>query len=260
LRGVDQTGVLITGGCGDIGLAVAARFLDAGARVMLADRIPARRGNAVLKRHFNSPQAAFVSCDVTRAASVDAACAAAKKFLGRLDTVICNAGVALNEPFLAATQKAWSATLDVNLTGSFLTAQRTARIMVKNRPKANGRRGTILFTGSWVQDMPWPNGASYCCSKAAQQMLAKIIAQELAPQGIAVSVVAPGIVYAGLTKKIYDRDKKFAKLVDKTVPMGRLCSAEEIAGSFLFLASDDAAYVTGTTLLVDGGAMLVRRN
>jgi NAD(P)-dependent dehydrogenase (short-subunit alcohol dehydrogenase family) len=147
----------------------------------------------------------------------------------------------------------------VNLTGSFLTAQRTARIMVKNRPKANGRRGTILFTGSWVQDMPWPNGASYCSSKAALQMLAKIIAQELAPQGIAVSVVAPGIVYAGLTKKIYDRDKKFANLVDKTVPMGRLCSAEEVAGSFLFLASDDAAYITGTTLLVDGGAMLVRR-
>jgi NAD(P)-dependent dehydrogenase (short-subunit alcohol dehydrogenase family) len=107
--------------------------------------------------------------------------------------------------------------------------------------------------------MPWPNGASYCSSKAAQQMLAKIIAQELAPRGIAVSVVAPGIVYAGLTKKIYDRDKKFAKLVDKTVPMGRLCSADEVAGSFLFLASDDAAYVTGTTLLVDGGAMLVRR-
>jgi NAD(P)-dependent dehydrogenase (short-subunit alcohol dehydrogenase family) len=143
LRGIDRTGVLITGGCGDIGLAVAARFLEAGARVMLADRIPARRGNAVLKHHFNSPHTAFVSCDVTRAASVDAACAAAKKFLGRLDTVICNAGVALNEPFLAATQKAWAATLDVNLTGSFLTAQRAARIMVKNRPRANGRRGTI---------------------------------------------------------------------------------------------------------------------
>ena len=72
-------------------------------------------------------------------------------------------------------------------------------------------------------------------------------------------LVAPGMVYAGLTKQIYDRDKKFAKLVDKTVPAGRMCSAEEVAGSFLFLASDDGAYVTGTTLLIDGGATLVRR-
>jgi NAD(P)-dependent dehydrogenase (short-subunit alcohol dehydrogenase family) len=108
--------------------------------------------------------------------------------------------------------------------------------------------------------MPWPNGTSYCTSKAGQQMLAKVMAQELAPEGIAVSLVAPGMVYAGLTKKIYDENKKFAKLVDKTVPAGRMCSAEEVAGSFLFLASDDAAYITGTSLLIDGGATLVRRD
>ena len=90
-------------------------------------------------------------------------------------------------------------------------------------------------------------------------MLAKVMAQELAADGIAVSLVAPGIVYAGLTKQIYDEDRKFAKLVDQTVPAGRMCTADEVAGSFLFLASDDGAYVTGATLLVDGGATLVRR-
>jgi NAD(P)-dependent dehydrogenase (short-subunit alcohol dehydrogenase family) len=259
MRGIDQTGVLITGGCGDIGLAVASRFLEAGARVMLADRLSGTKGRTVLKNNFKSAHAAFVSCDVTRAASVDAAFAAARKFLGRIDTVICNAGIARNEPFLTATEEAWAATLAVNLTGSFLTAQRAARIMRKNRRRAGGRRGTILFTGSWVQDMPWPNGASYCASKAGQQMLAKVMAQELASEGIAVSLVAPGMVYAGLTKQIYDKDRKFARLVDKTVPAGRMCSAEEVAGSFLFLASDDGAYVTGTTLLIDGGATLVRR-
>lgn len=259
MRGIDKSGVLITGGCGDIGLAVASRFLEAGARVVLADRLPPGRGNAVLKKHFDSPHATYVSCDVRRATSIDSAFAAAQKFLGRLDTVICNAGIARNEPFLSVTEEAWADTLNVNLTGSFLTAQRAARIMRKNRPKKSGIRGRILFTGSWVQAMPWPNGASYCASKAAQQMLAKVIAQELAPQGIAVCVVAPGIVYAGLTKKIYDRNKRFAKLVEGAVPARRLCSAEEVAGSFIFLASDDAAYVTGTTLLVDGGATLVRR-
>jgi NAD(P)-dependent dehydrogenase (short-subunit alcohol dehydrogenase family) len=260
MRGIDKSGVLITGGCGDIGLAVAGRFLQAGAHVMLADRLSAAKGRAMVAKKFASPHASFVSCDVTQAASVDAAIAAAAKFLGRLDTVICNAGIALNESFLSATEEAWAATLAVNLTGSFLTAQRAARVMRKNRCKAGGRRGTILFTGSWVQDMPFPNGTSYCTSKAGQQMLAKVMAQELAPDGINVSLVAPGMVYAGLTKRIYDKNKKFAKLIDKTVPLGRMCTAEEVAGSFLFLASDDGSYVTGTSLLIDGGATLVRRD
>jgi NAD(P)-dependent dehydrogenase (short-subunit alcohol dehydrogenase family) len=260
MRGIDKSGVLITGGCGDIGLAVAGRFLEAGARVMLADRMSASQGRAVVAKKFASPHASFVSCDVTQAVSVDAAFVAAVKFLGRLDTVICNAGIALNEPFLSATEDAWAATLAVNLSGSFLTAQRAARVMRKNRRKTGGRRGTILFTGSWVQDMPFPNGTSYCTSKAGQQMLAKVMAQELAPHGINVSLVAPGMVYAGLTKRIYDKNKKFAKLIDKTVPLGRMCTAEEVAGSFLFLASDDGSYVTGTSLLIDGGATLVRRD
>jgi glucose 1-dehydrogenase len=260
MRDIDKSGVFITGGCGDIGLAVAARFLDAGAHVVLADRVATGKGKAIAKKRLKSPNASFVSCDVTQAASIDAAFAAALKFLGRLDTVICNAGIALNEPFLTVTEKAWAATLAVNLTGSFLTAQRAARIMRRNRRKAHGRRGTILFTGSWVQAMPWPNGTSYCTSKAGQEMMAKVMAQELAADGIAVALVAPGLVYAGLTKRIYDNNKKFAALVDKTVPMGRMCSAAEVAGSFLFLASEDGAYVTGTTLLIDGGATLVRRD
>ena len=259
MRGIDKSGVFITGGCGDIGLAVAARFLDAGARVMLADRVGAAKAKTAIKRKLGSADVSFVTCDVTRAASVDAAFAAAMRFLGRLDTVICNAGIALNQSFLATTEKAWVSTLAVNLTGSFLTAQRAARIMRKNRRKAGGRRGTILFTGSWVQDMPFPNGTSYCSSKAGQQMLAKVMAQELAPEGINVSLVAPGMVYAGLTKQIYDENKQFAKLVDKLVPLGRMSSAEEVAGSFLFLAGDDGAYITGTSLLIDGGATLVRR-
>jgi glucose 1-dehydrogenase len=260
MRGIDKTGVLITGGCGDIGLAVARRFLQAGARVVVADRLSTAKGRAVLEEQLRSANVTFVSCDVTRAPSVNAAIAKAESFLGRLDTVVCNAGIAVNQPFLTTTEKAWAQTLAVNLTGSFLTAQRAARVMRKNRRRANGRRGTILFTGSWVQEMPWPNGTSYCTSKAGQQMLAKVMAQELAAEGITVSLVAPGMVYAGLTKRIYDQDRKFAKLVDETVPMGRMCSADEVAGSFLFLASDDGAYVTGVTLLVDGGATLVRRS
>jgi len=258
MKGIAETGVLITGGCGDIGRAVAKRFLDAEARVVLADILPLARGRAAA-RELDAKNAAYVRCDVTQAASVDLAITEALKFLGRLDTVICNPGFVANSPFIEVTQEDWEKTLAVNLTGSFLTAQRAARIMLKNPRNAGGRRGTILFTGSWVQEMPWPHGSSYCASKGGQVMLAKVIAQELASQGITAAIVAPGIVYAGLTKKIYDREKRFAKLVDQTVPLMRMGSAEEVAGSFLFLASDDGVYLTGATLLVDGGATLVRR-
>jgi NAD(P)-dependent dehydrogenase (short-subunit alcohol dehydrogenase family) len=258
MQGIADTGVFITGGCGDIGRAVAQRFLAAGARVVLADLLPTAQGRAAA-RALDPRNAAYVRCDVTRAASVDRALAAAKKFLGRLDTAICNAGMVVNEPFVNVSAKAWSRTLAVNLTGSFLTAQRAARLMLKNPRRGLARRGTILFTGSWVQDVPWPQGTSYCVSKGGQQMLAKIIAQELAPHGITAAIVAPGMVYAGLTKKIYDADKRFARIVDKVVPMLRMSTAEEVAGSFLFLASDDGAYITGATLLVDGGATLGRR-
>jgi glucose 1-dehydrogenase len=258
MKGIAQTGVLITGGCGDIGRAVAKRFLEAGARVVIADLLPLTRGRAVA-RSLDAKNACYVRCDVTDAASLDSAFKEALQFLGKLDTVICNAGFVANSPFTDVTEKDWEKTLAVNLTGSFLTAQRGARIMLKNPRKAGARRGTILFTGSWVQEMPWPHGASYCASKGGQAMLTKVIAQELASQGITAAIVAPGIVYAGLTKAIYDREKRFAKLVDQTVPLMRMSSAEEVAGSFLFLASDDGAYMTGATLLVDGGATLVRR-
>jgi NAD(P)-dependent dehydrogenase (short-subunit alcohol dehydrogenase family) len=258
MQGIADTGVFITGGCGDIGRAVARRFLAAGARVVLADLLPLARGRSEA-RALDSTNAMYLRCDVTQSGSVDRALSGSIEFLGRLDTVICNAGTVANEPFVDVTEKAWANTLAVNLTGSLLTAQSAARIMLKTPRKASARRGTILFTGSWVQDMPWPQGASYCASKSGQLMLAKIIAQELAPHGITAAVVAPGLVYAGLTKQIYDRDKRFAKLVDSTVPLQRMSSAEEVAGSFLFLASDDGAYITGTTILVDGGATLVRR-
>jgi NAD(P)-dependent dehydrogenase (short-subunit alcohol dehydrogenase family) len=91
-------------------------------------------------------------------------------------------------------------------------------------------------------------------------MLMKVMAQELAPHGITCNVVAPGIVYAGLSRAIYDGDPVFRQRANHTIPLGRLCSAEEVTGAFLYLASLDGAYVTGTSLVVDGGASLVRRD
>ena len=258
MKGIAGKGVFISGGCGDIGQAVAKRFLDAGARVVIGDLLPGKAGRAIARR-LSADAARYVRCDVTSSASVARSFKQALGFLGRLDVAISNAGTVTNQPFLDVTPEAWDRVLAVNLTGSFNVAQQAARLMMKNRRRGQERRGVILFTGSWVQEMPWPHGASYCASKGGQVMLMKIMAQELAAHGITANIVAPGMVYAGLTKAIYDRDRRFAKLVDQTVPLLRMSSAEEVAGSFLYLASDDAAYITGTSVVIDGGASLVRR-
>jgi NAD(P)-dependent dehydrogenase (short-subunit alcohol dehydrogenase family) len=259
MTGLKGKRVVISGGCGDIGSAVAARFLDEGARVLVSDRLPDDTGAARVAERLGN-RAKYVYCDVSDYNSVQQAMQRAVELLGGIDVSISNAGVVANRPFLEVTPDDFNRTLAVNLLGSVWFAQAAARQMLKNPPQPKtGKRGVVLFTGSWVQSMPWPEGSSYCASKAAQEMVMKVAAQELASEGITVNVVSPGIVYAGLTKGIYDSDERYRQRADHTIPQGRLCSAEELAGTFAFLASDDAAYITGTTVTVDGGASLVRR-
>jgi NAD(P)-dependent dehydrogenase (short-subunit alcohol dehydrogenase family) len=259
MKGLNGKRVFISGGCGDIGRAVAARFLEEGARVVVADLSTSKKSEAI------TPQAAserlhYIACDVTQRESVQVSVQAAEEWLGGIDVAISNAGVVTNQPFLEVTEEAWRRTLEVNLTGSFFIAQAAIKAILRN-PKIEHRgRGSILFTGSWVQQMPWPEGASYCSSKGGQEMLMKVIAQEMAPHGITCNMVAPGMVYAGLTRIIYDQDPQFRDRADATIPLGRMSTVEEVAGAFVFLASAEGAYITGTSILVDGGATLVRRN
>ncbi len=258
MKGLFHQRVFISGGCGDIGRAVAARFLEEGAHVVLADLLDPEKGAAVAGSL--SPTAAhYIPCDATNRSSVEAALAFVLEKLGGLDVAISNAGTVSNQPFVEITEEAWRRTLEVNLTGSFLVAQAAVKAMLRNPRAGTARRGTLLFTGSWVQQMPWPEAASYCSSKGGQEMLMKVIAQEMAPEGITCNIVAPGMVYAGLTKAIYDRDAAFRERTDASVPLGRMSSAEELAGAFAFLASTEGAYITGSTLLIDGGASLVKR-
>lgn len=259
MNGLTGTRVILSGGCGDIGSAVASRLLNEGARLIVTDRLPVEAGTARVAQ-ICGDRAKYIPCDVTDNNSVQATIRRAVELLGGLDVAISAAGVVANRPFLEVGHEDFTHTLAVNLLGSVWFAQSAAREMLKNPPHSKtGRRGAVIFTGSWVQSMPWPEGTSYCASKAAQEMVMKVAAQELATDGITFNVVSPGIVYAGLTKGIYDADEQFRRRADATVPQGRLCSAEELAGAFAFLASDDAAYITGTTLTIDGGASLVRR-
>lgn len=247
--------IAITGGSGDIGTATAVRLNAEGARIALLDLRPPK----MLPRALKNSSVSYITCDVTDRLSVESGFHQIMQDYKRLDVAIANAGMVENEPFLKINYEKWKATLDVNLTGAFHTAQVAARIMAKQKPNKNGIRGKILFTGSWVQDMPWPEGTSYIVSKSGVKMLAKTMAQEFAGLGIRVNVLAPGIVMAGLSKKIYESNPTFRKRVGLAIPLGVMQTAESVADGFAFLSSDDSDYMTGSILLVDGGASLVRR-
>jgi len=250
-----QTTVAISGGCGDIGQAVARRLIEDGARVILLDRSPEDLLSADLA---NNTKVSYLRCDVTDRDAVQSALTEALKSHGRLDVAIANAGMVTNEPFLQVNPANLKATMEVNFYGAFNVAQLAARLMVSQEP-LHGVRGKVLFTGSWVQDMPFPNGTSYICSKSAVKMMAMVMAQELATQGIRVNIVAPGIVYAGLSKKLHDAQPDFRERVSAAIPLNEMQTAESVADGFAFLCSKDSDYMTGSTLLIDGGATLVKR-
>jgi NAD(P)-dependent dehydrogenase (short-subunit alcohol dehydrogenase family) len=192
-------------------------------------------------------QGTYIQADVTDRDAVQVALAA----IDPLDVAIGNAGIVESAPFLEVTPEQWQAHLDVNLGGCFNVGQIAARLMAgRDRP------GLILFTGSWVGEIPWPEIAPYCVSKAGVRMLARSMARELAVHKIRVNVVAPGIVFAGMARKQYETDPAYARRASVVVPLGELGTAEQVAQATAFLCSPEAAYMTGSVLLVDGGASL----
>lgn len=228
-------GVVITGGLGDIGSAMAAELTGCGAAVTLIDIAEDPGGGAYRRADVRDP----------------AAVAAALRSVDPLDVVIANAGIVDSAPFLEISADQWRRHLDTNLTGSFNTGQAAARLMIER-----GRPGRIIFTSSWVQDVPWPEIAAYSVTKAGVKMLARSMAAELAPYGILVNALAPGIVRAGMARHQMETEPQYAARVATAVPLGRLQTAEQVARATAFLCSQEADYMTGSTLLVDGGCTL----
>jgi NAD(P)-dependent dehydrogenase (short-subunit alcohol dehydrogenase family) len=168
-----------------------------------------------------------------------------------LDVAIGNAGIVESAPFLEVSEDQWHRQLEINLTGCFHIGQAAARLMT-----ARERPGRIIFTGSWVGEIPWPELTAYSVSKAGVRMLARAMARELAPLGIRVNVVAPGIVSAGLAKHQLETDPAYARRVGVVIPLGELGTAEQVAQATAFLCSPESSYMTGSVLLVDGGCSL----
>jgi len=189
----------------------------------------------------------YRQADVTDRPAIEAALRA----VDPLDVAIGNAGIVESAPFLEVTAQQWQAHLDINLTGCFNVGQVAAQVMVER-----DRSGLVLFTGSWVGEIPWPEIGPYCVSKAGVRMLARSMARELAMHGIRVNVVAPGIVYAGMARRQYETDPAYARRASVVIPLGEMGTAEQVAQATAFLCSPAAAYMTGSVLLVDGGASL----
>jgi len=239
--------ILVTGGIGDIGRGIAGALLGRGAAVTLLDRIPSDEAQERVAGMGNADRVRYVEADVTDRDEVDAAI----DDMPDLDVAICNAGIAESAPFLEITQEQWHKHMEVNLTGAFHTAQSAARRMI-----SEGKTGLVLFTSSWVQDIPWPEIAAYSISKAGMGMLAKSMARELAPRGIRANVIAPGIVDAGLSAHQRETDPQYAARVGKVIPLERLGSTEELGQLAAYLCSDEASYMTGSVVLLDGGCSL----
>jgi NAD(P)-dependent dehydrogenase (short-subunit alcohol dehydrogenase family) len=251
--GESSRSILITGACGDIGRALAEEFAASGpVRLALCDLSPladAERFVGLLQDR--GATALYQQVDVTDPQAVASFVEHADRTLHGLDICIGNAGIVERGPLIDLPVDAWRRTLDVNLTGCFLTAQAAARAM-----KRCGRGGHILFISSWTQDVPRATIGAYCASKGGVKMLAKTLALELGPDGIRVNLIAPGFVDAGLTGQNLRQNPQRRPLVEAEVPLGALISAQELARTVRLFCSDDAAYVTGTTLVVDGGASL----
>ena len=244
---------LITGACGDIGRALVSEFAAAGVmRFGLCDLLAPEAAEpyfAELRRQ--GAQILYRQADVSDADAVQPFVDAVSAAYGGIDLCIGNAGIVERGSLLALSVQAWRRTLDVNLTGCFLTAQAAARAM-----KEAGRGGHIVLLSSWTQDVPRQNIGAYCVSKAGLKMLAKCLALELGPHGIRVNLIAPGFVDAGLTGQNLEQNPDRRAGMEASIPLGRLMSAAELARTARLFCSGDAAYMTGATLLIDGGSSL----
>lgn len=240
MRGLKSKRVLITGGASGIGAATAARFLEEGSAVVVLDRDA--KGRKQIEAQLPK-LAGTVDADVSNLKQVEAAFAEAVRMMGGVDVLINNAGISIRHNFLDITPAEWDKIIAVNLTGVFYMAQTAARHMWQQGS------GVILQTASTNGLVGQPYYADYNATKAGVIELTKSMALELAPK-VRVCAVAPGYVLTPMQRAEYTDE--MLEEVNRKIPLRRHAQPEEIASLFAFLASDDAAYMTGHVYTIDG--------
>ena len=244
---------LVTGSARGIGLAIAERLARDGAAVMLSD-VDSERGAAEAERlRAAGFDAAFHPCDVTDEAPVAAFVAAGIKAFGSIDIAVNNAGIVHGAEFLDLAVADFDRVLGINLRGAFLFGQRAAREMVR-QVEAGRAPGSIINMSSVNAQVTIATQTAYCVSKGGLAQLTRVMAISLARYGIRVNAIGPGSIATDMVAKVATDDAMRRTLLSRT-PLLRFGQPSEIAGIAAFLASDDASYVTGETIVADGGRM-----
>lgn len=258
MRGLEGRRVLISGGSSGIGLATAQRFLSEGSSVFIGGHEQSTVSHAVDIVRSVATGAAGVdgmAADVSTEAGVSRLVSAARDAMDGIDVLINNAGISWREPFLEITPEHWDRIIAVNLRGMFLMAQAVARVLVEQ-----GRGGAIVNMSSTNGLAGEADYAHYNASKAGVLLLTRTMAVELGGLGIRVNALCPGYIDTPLNTGIAAAlgGEQFSETYAReNIPLERVGRADEVAAAYAFLASDDAAFVTGAELVVDGGQRAV---
>jgi len=244
---------VVTGGSRGIGQAIALRFAKEGARVLIVSKDEPELGPALAKLNAIKPGCIGMVADVRSEADVCRMADKAAQEFGVVDILVNNAGLYPVTPLAKLSLTEWETVINTNLTGTFLCARTFSTAMVQN-----GTPGRIVNVSSTASVLARPGVAHYASSKAGVSMLTRVLAIELAPHGITVNAVCPGVIgtetVLAMSKRPELKAENAAKL--KHIPLGRLGEPEEIASAVAFLVSSEAKYITGATLFVDGGFTL----
>ncbi|MGH7894811.1 MAG: glucose 1-dehydrogenase [Candidatus Binatia bacterium] len=245
---------LVTGGGSGLGLGCARALVRDGCSVTIMGRTEARLAQAATQLRSEAPggaQVAWIAGDVTDEGAVAAAVARAAEPTGRLDITVANAGAGAGGPIFATTVEMWRYTLDVNLTGTFLTLKHAGEKM------AAGGGGAIVAMSSIAGSLTHRFMAPYCASKAGVEMLVKVAADELGPLGIRVNAVRPGLVPTEMADPLVQDEVIVDDYIDQ-MPLRRLGTVDDIAAAVRYLAGPESSWVTGQCVSVDGGHTLRR--
>lgn len=240
---------LVTGARRGMGRAHALALASQGAKVVVTDMDLEECQSVVDEIVKAGGEAVAFKMDVSNSAEVSEVFSEAVKKYSRLDILVNNAGVFLPKPFLEMTEAEWDKTIDINLKGEFLCAQAAAKEMAKNKW---GRIINVSSIASGQVGVGYPGGAHYTASKGGIIAMTETLAIELAPLGINVNVIAPGAIDTPMVSAA-DMPKEAMDALMARVPLKRMGKSEEVAALGVFLASDEASYVTGATFYVDGG-------
>lgn len=249
---------LVTGANSGIGEGIARGMAAAGANVVINYVTGEEAAFRIVKEIREAKgSATALKADVSKEDQVLSMFAAAIKQFGTVDILVSNAGIQRDSAFIDMTFEQWRTVLDINLTGAFFCAREAAREFCRRGlvPERSRAVGKIIFVSSVHEVIPWASHANYAASKGGIMLLMKSLAQELGPSGIRVNSIGPGAIKTDINRQAWETPEAEASLL-KLIPYNRVGETEDIAKVAVWLASDEADYITGTTLYADGGMLL----